>query len=153
MNKRLKKNLRKPQKKAGVISAWNFTRAGIVMSAYDEARENGEKHSVAVKQTVAVVRQRHPKIRISETGVRRILAKFRPRQSHTILRFERSPLSGADLALHYWILDQQAIRAREQGVKFSAPSNVSPRKSVTRYLISFGERPDYPRFNRKLPKE
>jgi hypothetical protein len=100
MNKRLKKNLRKPQKKAGVISPREFTRAGIVMSAYDEAREHGEKHSFAVKQSVEVVKQRHPRIRISEIGVKSILAKYRPRESHTILLFRRSlrsctPTSGA----------------------------------------------------------
>jgi hypothetical protein len=76
----MKKKMGRPRKKKGVISPWAFTRAGIVMSAYDEARENGQKHSVAVRQSVEVIRQLHPKIPISETGVRRILSQFRPRK-------------------------------------------------------------------------
>ena len=83
----------RPQKKKGVISRRSFVRAGIVMSAFDEARENGEKNSVSVKQSVEGIKQRHPKIPLSETGVRRILSQFRPRRHQTILPFERSPLT------------------------------------------------------------
>jgi hypothetical protein len=42
-------------------------RAVIVMSLYDEARKNGQKHSAAVTQTVELVKQRDPAMRISET--------------------------------------------------------------------------------------
>jgi hypothetical protein len=148
----MKKKMGRPRKKKEVLSSRAFARAGIVMSAYDEARENGQKHSVAIRQSVEVTRERHPKIPISETGVRRILSQFRPRKSHVILRFKRSTLTGEALAKHCWILDQLAALAQEKGLKSPEPSNLYPRKSVATYQMSFGEKPNYPRHNRKFSK-
>jgi hypothetical protein len=148
----MKTKMGRPRKRKGVISSWAFTRAGIVMSAYDEARENGQKHSAAVRQSVEVIRQRHPEIPISETGVRRILSQFRPIGSHVIIRFKRSKLTGEALAKHYWILNQLAAFAQEKGLKSPALSNLYPRKSVAIYQMSFGKRPNYPRHNRKSSK-
>jgi hypothetical protein len=68
----MKKKLGRPRKAEGLLSHQDFARAGIVMSLYDEARKDGQKHSVAVRQTVEFVEQRYPKKRISETGVKRI---------------------------------------------------------------------------------
>jgi hypothetical protein len=65
----------KTSKDRGMISQQDFARAGIVMTAHDEARRNGEKHSVALAKAVEFVRQHFPKMRISKTGVKRI---FRP---------------------------------------------------------------------------
>jgi hypothetical protein len=98
MKRKPKKKLGRPRKTEGLISHRDFARAAIVMSAYNDARKNGEKHSVGVKQSVEVARQRHPTMRISETGVKRILAEFRPRKGQTILRFERSTLTNEDRA-------------------------------------------------------
>ena len=78
----MKKKLGRPRKKEGVISFWNFQRAGIVMSLYDEARKSGQKHIAAIAQTVELIKQRDPVMRISETEVKRILATWRPRKSH-----------------------------------------------------------------------
>jgi len=39
----------RPRKKEDSIEFWQFARAARVMSAYDEARERGDKHSVAVR--------------------------------------------------------------------------------------------------------
>jgi hypothetical protein len=149
----MKKKMGRPRKTEGLISHQDFARAGIVMSSYDEARKDGQKHSVAVRQTVEFVKQRYPKKRISETEVKRILAIWRPRGSHTILRFECSTLSKDELTKHYWIQDQLAALSQKKGLKLAAPSDVIPPKPVTTYKMRFGERPNYPRHNRKSPKE
>jgi len=124
-------------------------RDGIVMSAYDEARENGEKHSVGVRQAAKVAKQRHPKLRISESGVRRSLAQHRPKKSQTILRYSRVTLAGEDLAKHHGFLAQMAAMSQKNEVDSSAPPAADATRPVTVYKISFGERPNYPRHNRK----
>ena len=104
-----------------------------------EARKNGQKHSAAVTQTVELIKQRHPMMRISETEVKRTLAVWRPRGSHTILRFECSTLSGEELAKHYWIEAQSAAMSQEKSSKLSVPSDVILPKSLTTYKMYFGE--------------
>ena len=88
-------------------------RAGIVMAVYDEARQNDQKHSVAVRQAVEFVKQNYPALRISETAVRRILAEWRP----------------------------------------LLPDINNPSKTATKFVFGFGERPNYPRSNRKITKD
>ena len=66
------KSMGRPRKKEGEISFRDFDRANIAMSLYHEARKNGQKHSVAVAQTVESIKQRYPIMRISETEVKRI---------------------------------------------------------------------------------
>jgi predicted 3-demethylubiquinone-9 3-methyltransferase (glyoxalase superfamily) len=58
---------RRPEKKKGTVVFSRFTRAGMLMCAYDEARESGQKHSAAVAQAVDDVGQRYPEMPISET--------------------------------------------------------------------------------------
>lgn len=130
-----------------------FERAGLVMSSYDEARENGQKHSAAVAQTVELIQHSHPMMRISETEVKRILAACRPRGSHIILRFECLTLSGKELAKRYRIDAQPAAVSQQKGSTLPAPSNVIFPSSVTTFKMYFGERPNYPRHNQKPPKE
>jgi len=149
----MEKKLGRPRKSKGVISAQDFARAGIAMSVYDEARENGQKHSVAVAQSVEFTRQHYPEMRISETGVKRILAKLRPRKSQTILLFERSTPSQEELAKFRCIQEQVRALQQEKGLRLAAPSGVDAAKPVTIYKIRFGERPKYPRHNRKTSKE
>jgi hypothetical protein len=152
MKNKLKKKMGRPRKKEGVISFWHFQRAGIVMSLYDEAQKNGQKHSAAVAQTVELIKQRDPVMRISETEVKRILAAWRPRGSYIILRLECSTLSEEELAKRYSIESQKPAMSLKKGSKLPAPSEVIHPKSVTTYKMSFGERPNYPRHNRKIPK-
>jgi len=90
---------------------------------------------------------------ISETEVKRILAEFRSRKSKTILLFERSTLTEEDLAKFRWIQEQLAALPQMKGLRLPAPSDVTPPKSVTTFKIRFGERPNYPRHNRKRLKE
>ena len=153
MEKKPKKRLGRPRKIEGVISYREFARAGIVMSLYDGARKSGLKHSSAVVQAVELMEERYAKKRISQTGVKRVLAEFRPRIGKTILQFERSTLTGEDLARFYWIQEQLAALPKRKWLKLPTPSEVIPPKTVAVYKIRFVERPNYPRHNRKPPKE
>jgi hypothetical protein len=152
MNVKLKK-LGRPRKKKGVTSFMNFQRIGLVMHWYDEERTIGQKHSAAVAQTVELIKQNHPMMRISQAEVKRILAALRPRGSHTILRFEGSTLRGEELAKHCRIEAQPAVVSKKKGSKLLAPADVILPKSVTTYKMYIGERPNYPRHNLKPPKE
>ena len=53
----------------------------VVVYAYSQAREAGEKHSVAVSETVGYVRANYPAMRISEAEVRRIVSRWRSKRS------------------------------------------------------------------------
>jgi hypothetical protein len=149
----MKKKLGRPRKTDGGISTNDLVRAGTVMGLYDQARQNGQKHSAAVAQSVELIKQHHPMMRISETVVKRILAEWRPRGSHTILRFEYSTISGEELAKRSGIEAHPAAVSQDQCSKLPAPSGAIPPKSLTTYKAYFGERPNYPRHNRKLPKK
>ncbi|MGC2331002.1 MAG: hypothetical protein WA581_06095 [Candidatus Acidiferrales bacterium] len=126
-------------------------RAAIVMSAYDDARQNNQKHSVAVRQAAELIKTRHPEMRISETGVRRILAAFRPRDSQTILRFDRSTMTEGEKLRYRRIGELLAAAQQKQGSK--APFNGRSEEPSTKYVIRFAERPNYPRHNRKDPSK
>lgn len=149
----MKKKLGRPRKTEGGFSTNDLVRAGTVMALYDQARQNGQKHSAAVMQSVELIKQRHPMMRVSETEVKRILAVWRPRGSHSILRFEYSTVSGEELANRYGIEAHPSAASQYQCSKLPTPSGVIPPKSLTTYKIYFGERPNYPRHNRKQPKE
>jgi len=66
-------------KKNGLQPIWVLERLALVLFAYERARGAGEKHSVAITETVRYVRVTAPLMRISETEVKRILAYWRPR--------------------------------------------------------------------------
>jgi hypothetical protein len=135
----------RPKKEEGRIELWRFGRAGMVFFAYDEARRRGEKHAVAVVQAVEYVRQRYPEMPISQTEVRRLLATFRPRKSRTILRFERATLDGERLKKFRFVAGVLGEKPQ------TAPQDLP--ESITSYKFRFAERPQYPRHNRKNPKE
>jgi hypothetical protein len=153
VEKELKKKLGRPRKKEGVNSFEVFARAGVVMSLYDEAREDHQKHSAAIAQTVELIKQRYPTRRISETGVKRILAAWRPRGSQTIFLFKCSPVSQSELAKRNGIQDQLASSSHKEELKLPGTSDIVLPASVTTYRILVGKRPNYPRHNRKFPKE
>lgn len=148
-----KKQRGRPRKKKESIEAWQFGRAAIVMSAYDEARVGGEKHSVAVRYAVDFLKRYSPKMRISETEVKRILSTFRPRGSGTILRFERSPLSEVDIQRHQWLREQIVALEQKKGIILPAASAHHETRLREKFTIRFSERPVYPRHNCKAPNE
>ena len=135
------------------MEPWRFGRVAKVASSYDEARKRGEKHSAAVRETVDSLRLANPEMPISETEVRRILSRHRPRGSETILLFERVPSSEEDIEKRR--LMRKHIRAWEGSNGAALPPLPADSESHRRekFLISFGKRPDYPRHNRKAPNE
>jgi len=140
----------RPRKKQDRIELWQFARAAVVISAYDEARVNGEKHSVAVTQAVDFVRRNDSEISISEAEARRILATYRPQSSETILRFEHSFRSEEDLRINRLIREELAALQGKEGIMLpEVPSyDLSERNLVL--TIRVGLRPHYPRHNRKI---
>jgi len=145
----------RPRKEEGTLEYRQFVRAGIVTAAYDEARQSDQKHSVAVRQVVEFVKQNYPALRISETAVRRILAEWRPRNSGTILRFERSIMTEEEISKYRSVRDQAAAFQHQNGLKVPMLPDINnnPSKTVTKFVFGFGERPNYPRFNRKTTKD
>jgi hypothetical protein len=136
------------------MKSTQFMRAGIVMAVYDEARQNDQKHSVAVRQAVEFVKQNYPALRISETAVRRILAEWRPRNSGTILRFERSTMTAEEIAKYRSVREQAAAFQQQIGPSVPPlPDINNPSKTATKFVFGFGERPNYPRSNRKITKD
>ena len=134
----------RPKKEKGLIELWRFGRAGVVRFAYDEARRRGEKHSAAIICAVEYIRQHYPKMPISETEVRRVLANFQPKKSRTVLLFERATLGGEKLK-------KFRIVAGVQGEKGpGVPSSIQNLpESITSYKFRFATRPQYPRHNKK----
>ena len=123
------------------------------MSAFDEARASGEKHSVAVTEAVKRIRQRHPEMPISESEARRTLATYRPMNSRIILRFQRSILVDAKLARLRCMLEKVDEMQRDKGLSVASPSSQILLKSRTAYVFGYKQRPLYPRHNRKIPND
>jgi len=152
MKKKVKKNLGRPRKIKGVISETKFARVRIAIGLYDEERKNGQKHSAAVAQAVELIKERYPTIRISETEVKRILATWRPRGSHNNLRIDGLTY-GEEGANPSHLEAPMAAASQQRGSDLPGPLDVIRRNLVTRYQVRVGERPNYPRHNRKAPKE
>src|SRR5215475_8915056 len=51
----------------------------VVVSSYNESRRSGEKHATAIASAVLKVRSQCPGVKISETEVKRVLARYQPR--------------------------------------------------------------------------
>jgi hypothetical protein len=143
----------RPRKNEDTIAFWQFGRAAQVMCVYEEARARGDKHSVAVAYAVDVLKRLNPEIHISGTEVKRILATWRPKDSHTILRFQRRILDEEGMEKHRWILQQIAMLPGNEGLKLPEPPKDDQRQDISVFTMRFAERPNYPRHNRKNPKE
>ena len=112
----MEKKPRGRPKKKDSMEVWQLGRVAFVMSAYNEARERGEKHSSAVTSAVEFVRRRSPELPISEATVRRILATYQPRGSGTVLRFERSPWSEEEINKYRSMQEQAVAFAEKNGI-------------------------------------
>jgi hypothetical protein len=143
----------RPKKKEGTIDSSHFFRAGMIISAYDEARTSGQKHSAAVTHAVDYVRQHCPKMPVSETEVKRTLATFRPRESQTTLRFKSLTLDDEKVARLRGMLEQVPIMRDKDGQLVPPPSIQNLLHSRTAYTFGYAERPVYPRHNRKIPNQ
>jgi hypothetical protein len=123
------------------------------MCAYDEARQKGEKHSVAIAEAVAFVREHFAGMRISETELRRVLARCRPRGAGTIFRFERLVWTDDGEMGFDTIREQPGILHGHEGQAKAVPREGCSISAPMLFKIRFSERPNYPRHNRKSPKE
>jgi hypothetical protein len=135
--------------KHGKIPGWMFGRALRVLDAYDAARIS-MKHSAAVTAATDSIRKAFPEMPISETTVRRILAEFRGKDAHTVIKVSKTP-------------DEEIRRTRERARELEDAAN-SPEcpEDAKRILMEFaaslattkvgirmgvGPRPEYPRSN------
>ena len=143
----------RPRKERGRIEPWQFKRAALAMCAYDEARGRGEKHSAAVQEAVDFVKKLDPEMSISEAEVRRILASWRPRNAGTILRFEQSVPTEREIEKWRRIREQLTALQEAKGPTLPVPPKAGPPRGAKIFKIRFAGRPDYPRSNRKSPKE
>jgi hypothetical protein len=143
----------RPKKEEGREEFWRFVRTGIIISAYDEARKSGQKHSAAVTQAVEYLKQHQPEMPVSETVVKRTLATFRSRNSQTTPRFKRSVVGKRKLARLRSMLKQVPDIQGVNGKSVPAPSILNLTKSLTAYKFRYAKRPRYPRHNRKIPKK
>jgi hypothetical protein len=139
----------RPKKEKGLIELWRFSRAGVVQFAYHEARQRGEKHSVAITCAVDYIRQHYPKMPISETEVRRVLATSQPRKSSIVLQFERATLGGERLKKFRFVAGVQG----EKGPVAPSSSIQNLPENITSYKFRFAKRREHPRHNRKIAND
>jgi hypothetical protein len=63
--------------KDGYQPIWMCGRSVLALYAYDESRKKGAKHIIAIQDAVDYVRRVRPDMPISETEVKRVLARWR----------------------------------------------------------------------------
>ena len=120
----------------------------MVMCAYYEARNRGEKHGVAVRYAVDDYKQRYPQGHISETEVKRTLAMWRPRGSGVVFLVERQSPTEEFVKKLCWSQEQFAkVAGKDLQSEVGCSPEVRPRSGSI--VARFGERPNYPRHNRK----
>jgi hypothetical protein len=120
------------------------------LSTYHEARvRGGEKHSAAIREVVSFLKRRNPDIHISETEVKRTLAKYWPKGT-TVLRFERKELTEEDLNRHRSILERLATLSGHKNLSIHVPTVEQLSSRASLLTIRFGERPIYRRHNGKV---
>ena len=109
--------------KNGAQPGWMLLRQMLVLYEYNHARAAGGKRQAAIEATVDAIRKARPKMPISETGVRRILADRQPNgvTASLVVTMPEPPKD--------WVLDGRPVRS------FLA--------------FGFGPRPEYPRTNAK----
>jgi len=140
----------RPRQAKDTTQFWQFVRAARVMCAYDQARERGDKHSVAVRGAVDLLKQANPEVPISQTEVKRILAAWRPRNAGTILRFERKILTEEDMKRHCWLREELAALQAKKGLRLEVPTDHELTGLTVSLTARFAERPNYPRHNRRI---
>ena len=67
-------------RKNGEQPIWMLDRVTLVVYAYDQAREAGEKHMAAITEAVEFIRENRPWMKVSQTEVKRILANWRSKR-------------------------------------------------------------------------
>jgi hypothetical protein len=125
-----------------------------VVWSYNELRRAGEKHAIAVASAASEVRRLYPGMKVSETEVKRVLAKYQPKgysEVFTVTKLKHRfggwvlvpDRSTHELTLEN-VLPQYLIRVRSVSASASAvvcPSSFPRRKACPDFLdpnIIFG---------------
>jgi hypothetical protein len=142
------KKMGRPRKN-GIVGPKHLARALMIVKAYSKARCDGSKHSAAVRETVDAIKQLAPGIRISQTGVKRVVAEFSPRGSQIALTVESSILEGQEAAMRRY----RAHIMESAGIKgFPDMTDPDLQKPLKTFIFGFGKKPHYPRHNAKKSK-
>lgn len=136
----------------GVRPGWILRRETIALNVYDEVRKSGEKHEVALDAMVAAVHRRHPKMPMSRTEAKRILAKWRGKdQTSTILGKGEKVLEGEEAAFYVERMQDLAdLDAELKGLPMPARLEAGKVRVLS---LGFGPVPRYPRINRKQAEQ
>lgn len=105
---------------------WMLVRVILAIYAYGLARDDGDKHLVAILEAVNYIGDKCPWMPISETEVKRIVAEWRPKGAAICLFVSRPDA------------EHSTLRALRRGGIVNA-------RIV--YTVSVGPRPIYPRAN------
>ncbi len=120
-------------RKNGLQPAWMLGRVIMVISAFNEARQRGEKYEAAIDAAIEAVKAFDPKMRIGPRRVKQILADWQPKGSSIACIARR--LSDAEVP---GPKTQELIKIfRSLGVVFG--------EKVSVYSIGIGPRPEYRR--------
>jgi hypothetical protein len=118
-------------KKNGQKPMWVLERETLAIYAYGRCRDAGEKHLVAILEAVKYIRDTAPAMPISETGVKRIVARWRSKRNVTCLFVSKPDPEHSTIRVPG--KDGRMINAR------------------ILYTASVGPRPIYPRANAAGP--
>ena len=132
-------------RKNGVSDPWQFARCLKILNAYQQARKRGEKHSAAVMEAVHEVRQ-NGVFKVSETEVKRVLGKLRPKNSPVELKVHARLLNEEDLERLRLLIAQVPEEYRPKNSAGLHKNSHTPKMSI---MFGFGERTNYPRHNSK----
>ena len=133
--------------KNGAKPVWMLGRAVIALNGYDDERRKGEKYSVAIKAGVSAVRSWYPKMRISETEVKRRLAQWRRKGCEETMLIKKEIVEGPQADIYY---QRYAELAKDSPKKVNAfDFDDDTPKRVTKWVVGFGRAPHYPRHNAK----
>jgi hypothetical protein len=128
-------------RKNGRKSPSQFLRALAIYTAYIDARNRGQKHSVAVREA-----SRIPRFHVSQTEVRRVLADFRPAANPAEVRVDSHIRNDSDIARHHLLMAQVPEWAKTQLRSRPVGDELRPKIG---FRLGFEKRTNYPRFNAK----
>jgi hypothetical protein len=133
--------------KNGVRDPAHLSRALKIICSYENARTGGIKHSSAVREAIAFVRQLDPGMPVSETEVKRILAELRPSDSPVSIQSNYEILEGEEAARIRSRFAHLLALAGCEAQSFAPDED--PTRPLKRFSISISKRRNYPRHNAK----
>jgi hypothetical protein len=139
-------------RKNGAKHARILERSMVALHGYDQARRAGEKHSAAVTAGTEAVRKQLPKMPMSETEMRRVLAHHWGNKQGVILAPLQDRVLDSAETERYILMQEHAQKmiAQWEGREWEP----QPRPSEVRALcVGFAPRPQYPRINGKRPPQ